>query len=168
MALESGLYLYGLENGSLTVLASPEPEAGTRFNDGKCDRMGRFWAGTMDLDCRASIGSLYCLDGNLTCPPWMRRVPLECSVQWLAAGSLFARWKSRPDGRIACPVSDQLHVRRSRGKDAICDVSRLGLERRAAMRAALRGRGTGVGAGSGRTMRILFFGLAGDSTLVRP
>lgn len=67
VALESGLYLYGLESGSLTVLATPEPEAGTRFNDGKCDRMGRFWAGTMDPDCRASIGSLYCLDGNLTC-----------------------------------------------------------------------------------------------------
>lgn len=32
---------------------------GNRFNDGKCDRMGRFWAGTMDFDADKPTGSLY-------------------------------------------------------------------------------------------------------------
>ena len=39
---------------------------GMRFNDGRCDRQGRFWAGTMVMDmslARAS-GSLYGLDGT--------------------------------------------------------------------------------------------------------
>jgi sugar lactone lactonase YvrE len=37
------------------------------FNDGKCDRQGRFWAGTKDKAEQKPIGSLYCLDkGNVT------------------------------------------------------------------------------------------------------
>jgi sugar lactone lactonase YvrE len=49
----------------LQVLAEPEPEAeraGNRFNDGKCDLRGRFWAGTMDFDCKAPTGALYMLE----------------------------------------------------------------------------------------------------------
>lgn len=38
-----------------------------RFNDGKCDRLGRFWAGTMDFACEKSTGSLYCLSPDLNC-----------------------------------------------------------------------------------------------------
>ena len=35
-----------------------------RFNDGRCDRQGRFWAGTMGIDMTlaASVGSLYRFD----------------------------------------------------------------------------------------------------------
>lgn len=52
----------------LTPLASIEHDLpGNRFNDGKCDRMGRFWTGTMDFDCVASSGSLYRLSPGPTC-----------------------------------------------------------------------------------------------------
>ena len=34
------------------------------FNDGKCDRQGRFWAGTKDIAEKKPIGSLYCLDSE--------------------------------------------------------------------------------------------------------
>jgi len=41
----------------------PEPALPTnRFNDGKVDRQGRFWAGTMDRFEREASGSLYRLD----------------------------------------------------------------------------------------------------------
>lgn len=53
----------------LVPLARPETDLpGNRFNDGKCDRAGRFWAGTMDFSAQKSSGSLYCLssDGNCT------------------------------------------------------------------------------------------------------
>lgn len=33
-----------------------------RFNDGKCDPEGRFWAGTMSLSGEKGKGTLYCLD----------------------------------------------------------------------------------------------------------
>lgn len=36
-----------------------------RFNDGKCDSAGRFWAGTMDFGCRQPTGSLYRLSPDL-------------------------------------------------------------------------------------------------------
>jgi sugar lactone lactonase YvrE len=42
---------------------NPEPDLPTnRFNDGKVDRQGRFWAGTMDRFEREASGSLYRLD----------------------------------------------------------------------------------------------------------
>ena len=41
-------------------------QAGRRFNDGRCDRQGRFWAGTMVMDMAAGIpaGALYRFDGS--------------------------------------------------------------------------------------------------------
>lgn len=47
--------------GQLDRLADPEPERpGNRFNDGKCDRQGRLWAGTMgEVEWQAATGALY-------------------------------------------------------------------------------------------------------------
>lgn len=49
------------ETGTFETLADPEPHRpGNRFNDGKCDRQGRLWAGTMDAkDWLAASGALY-------------------------------------------------------------------------------------------------------------
>lgn len=56
-----------LETGEFTALASPKDMIGCRFNDGKCDAKGRFWAGTLALDASPNKGALYCLeeDGKL-------------------------------------------------------------------------------------------------------
>ena len=49
-------------------LHQPEPErTGNRFNDGKCDALGRFWAGTMDFACKSPTGALYRYDPDGTC-----------------------------------------------------------------------------------------------------
>ena len=54
--------------GTLTRLAVAEADRpGNRFNDGKCDAHGRFWAGTMDFDGEAPTGALYRLDGQGRC-----------------------------------------------------------------------------------------------------
>lgn len=54
----------------VTLIGDPEPELPTnRFNDGKVDRQGRFWAGTMDRHEREASGSLYRLDADLS---WTR------------------------------------------------------------------------------------------------
>jgi xylono-1,5-lactonase len=53
-----------------TLIGDPEPDlASNRFNDGKVDRQGRFWAGTMDRFEREASGSLYRLDPDLS---WAR------------------------------------------------------------------------------------------------
>ncbi|MGV8920227.1 MAG: SMP-30/gluconolactonase/LRE family protein [Pseudomonas sp.] len=63
--MESGLFqltasLDGkLHSSRLTSVNHAQP--GMRFNDGRCDRQGRFWAGTMSLDMAAgsTAGALY-------------------------------------------------------------------------------------------------------------
>lgn len=48
---------------SFEVIADPEPQLpGNRFNDGKVDTAGRFWAGTMDDAEVTTAGALYRLD----------------------------------------------------------------------------------------------------------
>lgn len=48
-------------DGQAQYLHRPAQEpAGNRFNDGGCDARGRFWGGTMDFDCVAPTGALYC------------------------------------------------------------------------------------------------------------
>lgn len=54
----------------VTLIGDPEPELpSNRFNDGKVDPRGRFWAGTMDRTEREASGSLYRLDPDLS---WSR------------------------------------------------------------------------------------------------
>jgi len=64
--METGIFDIALQgDGTVgaTLLASPpELRPGMRFNDGRCDRQGRFWAGTMSMD--APPGSVQA-DGHL-------------------------------------------------------------------------------------------------------
>ena len=58
-----GLAFVDLDAEHYEVFANPEAElASNRFNDGKVDRQGRFWAGTMDNREREASGTLYRLD----------------------------------------------------------------------------------------------------------
>ena len=64
-ALRDGFYLFDPESGEARVIDRPEPDKpDNRFNDGKCDRRGRFWAGTMHMSEQQPTGDLYRLDGD--------------------------------------------------------------------------------------------------------
>jgi sugar lactone lactonase YvrE len=65
-AFASGIALYDAREHTVQWLARPDEIVhGMRFNDGRVDRRGRFWSGTMveDQSCGAS-GSLYSLDSS--------------------------------------------------------------------------------------------------------
>lgn len=73
---KGGGYLGGAARGIVAIAADfgieqiidPEPDMlGNRFNDGKVDRVGRFWAGTMDAREQGVSGSLYRIDLDFTC-----------------------------------------------------------------------------------------------------
>jgi sugar lactone lactonase YvrE len=60
VTLQHAFALFDPSSGALRRLHAPEPaRPGNRFNDGKCDAQGRFWAGTMDFGCTAPSGALY-------------------------------------------------------------------------------------------------------------
>jgi sugar lactone lactonase YvrE len=60
-AMKSGVYFFDPETNDKREIAKPETDLPlNRFNDGRCDRAGRFWAGTMVADPpRAPSGALY-------------------------------------------------------------------------------------------------------------
>ncbi|GAB4438236.1 MAG: CBU_1789 family Dot/Icm type IV secretion system effector [Anaerolineae bacterium] len=66
VALKTGLHRFDFETAQLALLANPEADRpDTRFNDGKCDRQGRFWVGSMDDDGESRpVGTLYRLDAG--------------------------------------------------------------------------------------------------------
>ncbi len=71
---ETNAWVAGMEDGIFDVLPQPDgtlqstrlahvnhANSGMRFNDGRCDRQGRLWAGTMVMDMSAAIpaGAMY-------------------------------------------------------------------------------------------------------------
>ncbi len=61
LTLHKNFAFYDLQTEAPDILAAPEPDRpDNRFNDGKCDRQGRLWAGTMGAkDWNAASGALY-------------------------------------------------------------------------------------------------------------
>lgn len=67
VALHQHFAFFDPDSGTLEMLINPEPALpDNRFNDGKCDRRGRFWAGTMGKTAwNEPCGSLYRLGPDL-------------------------------------------------------------------------------------------------------
>lgn len=88
-ALRDGLYRLDLEQGRHDRLASAPYDIGLmRFNDGRCDRQGRFWVGTI-TDDRQPHGALYRFDGDRF---------IQAELPGAIATSNGLAWS--PDGRI--------------------------------------------------------------------
>jgi L-arabinonolactonase len=70
VSMVSGFYFFDPKSGKFDPIVDPEVDlADTRFNDGKTDRQGRFWSGTMfeaPGKAPAKIGSLWRLDADLS------------------------------------------------------------------------------------------------------
>ncbi len=65
MALRDGIYLAREWGGDLQLLAAALYDTTRlRFNDGKCDAQGRFWAGSLYEPKDQALGVLYMLDGQ--------------------------------------------------------------------------------------------------------
>jgi xylono-1,5-lactonase len=64
---EDGIAALDPAAGRFDILFNPEEDLpGNRFNDGKLDRQGRFWTGTMDDAERSDSGTLYRIDADLS------------------------------------------------------------------------------------------------------
>lgn len=62
VATETGIKAL-TEDGQLSLLCDPEADIpGNRFNDGKCDRQGRFWVGSLAINTAPRQGNLWRVD----------------------------------------------------------------------------------------------------------
>lgn len=83
VALASGFAFFDPDSGAIERLAAPEAHLpGNRMNDGKCDRHGRFWAGTMDDSLARRTAALYRLDPDLSCRQMETGVGISNSLAW--------------------------------------------------------------------------------------
>ncbi len=87
VAWAAGLGLIDPEAGVFADI--PLDSAGTgpdfaleRFNDGACDRRGRFWAGTLARNLKDPVGRLYRIDPDLSVRPMADGLVLSNGIAW--------------------------------------------------------------------------------------
>jgi sugar lactone lactonase YvrE len=106
MALRDGIYFARDWLGDLQPLApAPYDTAKQRFNDGKCDAQGRFWAGSLYEPKDQALGVLYMLDGQ----------GLHAMMDGVVTANGLA-WS--PDGRTAYWADTAAHQVRAFDMDA--------------------------------------------------
>ena len=99
LAMQSSLSFFDPSSGALQRIAEPETgRENMRFNDGKCDRQGRFWAGTMNDVVREPSGTLYRLDAQRGCVAQFNGIRTPNSLAW------------SPDGRVMYFADSRSHV----------------------------------------------------------
>lgn len=100
MAYRRGLAL--IEPGTAMLEDVPTPEidfAKEIFNDGKCDRRGRFWTGTMHREVKDPVGALYRVDPDLRVHRMDDGITLSNGIAWSPDDRTMYYCDTRP-GRV--------------------------------------------------------------------
>ena len=83
LAMEKGFYFLEESSRETKFIADPESDMpNNRFNDGKCDPAGRFWAGTLNMKGEKNKGSLYCLDTDLKVTKKIEGITTSNGIIW--------------------------------------------------------------------------------------
>src|SRR5581483_10496421 len=86
VSMRSGFYFFDPKTGKFTPIVDPESEiADSRFNDGKTDRQGRFWSGSMweaPGKKPEKIGALWRLDADLSVHKVIHHVGCSNGLAW--------------------------------------------------------------------------------------
>ena len=87
VAMKTGFHLFDPGAATFTPIVDPEPHLpSNRFNDGKPDRQGRFWAGSMDDAETSPTGGLYRLGGDLVCQRMVGGIICSNALCWSPDG----------------------------------------------------------------------------------
>jgi sugar lactone lactonase YvrE len=88
LSMRKNFAFYDPDSNTLEILDDPEPDrSGNRFNDGKCDRQGRLWAGTMGADdWLAPTGALYRFDPDRRITRMHDEVKCSNGIGWSPDG----------------------------------------------------------------------------------
>ncbi len=83
LATENGFASFDEQSESIEYIADPEEgNRDTRFNDGKCDPAGRFWAGTMSYSRTRGAANLWCLETDYTVAKRVTGVTVSNGITW--------------------------------------------------------------------------------------
>lgn len=88
-ALKTGFAFVDIDKNIIEHIANPEQNSANRFNDGKCDAAGRFWAGTMALNEEESSGNLYVMETDLSVKKKIESVTISNGIAWNADGTVM-------------------------------------------------------------------------------
>lgn len=81
--LKDGIGLVTRETGEVKIVANPESHRReNRFNDGKCDPQGRFWAGTVSLTEEPNAASLYTIEKGFSFSEKIAGVTISNGLAW--------------------------------------------------------------------------------------
>jgi sugar lactone lactonase YvrE len=100
VALKTGIHFFNLGTGELSLVQNAEPDRPqNRFNEGKCDPKGRFFAGTMNEVVRGKPdGSLYRLSSDRRLAVVLKQITVPNGLAW------------SPDGKIMYFADTRRHV----------------------------------------------------------
>lgn len=88
-ATDTGFVLLDLDTGKRIDIGDPEADLrDNRFNDGKCDSRGRFWAGSLNEEGR-NDAALYMLDRSGTISKKIEGVSCSNGLAWSADDRTF-------------------------------------------------------------------------------
>lgn len=129
VALRSGFHFFDPGSGRTTPIVLPEPgQPGNRFNDGKPDRQGRFWVGSMDDGETKPSGSLYRLDPDLSCHRVIDGIVVSNALCWSPDGRTMYHadsyqrivwaWDFDPEQGTVADRRTFFEVRRGEGEGA--------------------------------------------------
>jgi sugar lactone lactonase YvrE len=129
-ATKSGVHRLDPASGALEAKANPEQHLpDNRFNDGRCDRAGRFWAGTMSNVNRDPVGSLYRFEADFACTKLRNAIIIPNSLAWSPDGRTmyFADtnrhtiWQYDYDPATGAPTNERVFVDTGDGRpDGSC------------------------------------------------
>ena len=82
-AVQNGFVFIDRLTAEVKMIADPEAHLpNNRFNEGKCDPAGRFWAGTMALSEEGKAGSVYTLEDEWTIVKKIEEVTISNGMAW--------------------------------------------------------------------------------------
>ena len=123
VTITEGFATYSFSKKALTRLSgSPPVAAGERFNDGKIDPAGRYWAGTLARDDKGEIksgaASLYMRDTNGTVTKVAGGLSISNGICW-SADATKMYYADTPTGQVrpraSLSLSLSLSLSRPRG-----------------------------------------------------
>ncbi|HLT51143.1 MAG TPA: SMP-30/gluconolactonase/LRE family protein, partial [Arenibacter sp.] len=89
-ALKNGFGFIDRRTGEVDLITDPEADLpDNRFNDGKCDPSGRFWAGSLPLSEDTDTGSLYILNRDRSVEKREDKITISNGLAWSLTDRAF-------------------------------------------------------------------------------